>query len=130
MRGEAGITTAKRRALTILHAFEEADGQLVGKAVVLTDGKAGRWKPSGSTKSTAYESRSKAPREVACLDHQIRAKLDASRTSARFNAVQEQGDGSLSPQFLNLWTGCDAVELFGSPQHKTEEQVGRNCRVL
>jgi hypothetical protein len=41
MRGEAGITTAKRRALTILHAFEEADGQLVGKAVVLTDGKAG-----------------------------------------------------------------------------------------
>jgi hypothetical protein len=41
MRGEAGATAVKRRALTILHAFEEADAQLVGKAVVLTDGKAG-----------------------------------------------------------------------------------------
>ena len=41
MRGEAGVTTVKRHALTILHAFEEADAQLVGKAVVLTDGKAG-----------------------------------------------------------------------------------------
>ena len=41
MRGEVGATGVKRRALTILHAFEEADAQLVGKAVVLTDGKAG-----------------------------------------------------------------------------------------
>jgi hypothetical protein len=41
MRGEAGATAVKRRALTILHAFEEADAQLVGEAVVLTDGKAG-----------------------------------------------------------------------------------------
>ena len=35
------MTTVKRRALTILHAFEDADAQLVGKAVVLADGKAG-----------------------------------------------------------------------------------------
>ena len=41
MRGEAGATAVKRRALTILRAFEEANAQLVGKAVVLTDGKAG-----------------------------------------------------------------------------------------
>jgi hypothetical protein len=41
MRGEVGATAVKRRALTILRAFEEADAQLVGKAVVLTDGKAG-----------------------------------------------------------------------------------------
>jgi hypothetical protein len=41
MRSEAGITTVKRRALTILHSFEEAEAQLVGKAVVLTDGTAG-----------------------------------------------------------------------------------------
>jgi hypothetical protein len=41
MRGEAGITTVKRHALTILHAFEEAHAQLVGKAVILTDGTAG-----------------------------------------------------------------------------------------
>jgi hypothetical protein len=41
MRVEARIITVKRRALTILHSFEEAAAQLVGKAVVLTDGKAG-----------------------------------------------------------------------------------------
>lgn len=41
MRGEANITAVKRRASRILHAFGEADAQLVGKAVVLTDGKAG-----------------------------------------------------------------------------------------
>jgi hypothetical protein len=31
----------KRRASTILNAFEQAKSELVGKAVVLTDGKAG-----------------------------------------------------------------------------------------
>ena len=41
MRGEAGETAAKRCALAILGAFDEADAQLVGKAVVLTNGKAG-----------------------------------------------------------------------------------------
>jgi hypothetical protein len=41
MRGEAATTAVKRHALTILHALEEADAQLVGKAVVLTDGTAG-----------------------------------------------------------------------------------------
>jgi hypothetical protein len=35
------MTTVKRHAVAILHAFEEADAQLVGKAVVLTDGTAG-----------------------------------------------------------------------------------------
>jgi hypothetical protein len=35
------MTTVKHRALTILHALDEADAQLVGKAVVLADGKAG-----------------------------------------------------------------------------------------
>ena len=35
------MTTVKRYAVAILHAFEEADAQLVGKAVVLTDGTAG-----------------------------------------------------------------------------------------
>ena len=41
MRGETGITAVKRHALTILHVFEEVDAQLVGKAVILSDGKAG-----------------------------------------------------------------------------------------
>ena len=41
MTGEVRMTAVKRHALAILHAFEEADVQLVGKAVVLTDGTAG-----------------------------------------------------------------------------------------
>ena len=35
------MPAAKLRASTILGAFEEAQSELVGKAVVLTDGKAG-----------------------------------------------------------------------------------------
>jgi hypothetical protein len=35
------VPAVKRRASTILGAFAEAQSELVGKAVVLTDGKAG-----------------------------------------------------------------------------------------
>jgi len=35
------MPTVKRRAWTILGAFEYAQAELVGKAVILTDGKAG-----------------------------------------------------------------------------------------
>jgi hypothetical protein len=35
------MPSGKRRASTILGAFEQAQAELVGKAVVLTDGKAG-----------------------------------------------------------------------------------------
>jgi hypothetical protein len=35
------MTAVNHRAVAILHAFEEASAQLVGKAVVLTDGTAG-----------------------------------------------------------------------------------------
>jgi PRC-barrel domain protein len=35
------MSFAKLRASTILGAFEQAESELVGKAVVLTDGKAG-----------------------------------------------------------------------------------------
>lgn len=38
---ETGISALKSLALTILAAFEEAETQLVGKAVILTDGTAG-----------------------------------------------------------------------------------------
>jgi hypothetical protein len=40
-KGEASVTTVKRLALVILHAFGEAEAQLIGKAVILTDGTAG-----------------------------------------------------------------------------------------
>jgi hypothetical protein len=35
------MPSVQRRASTILDAFEQAQSELVGKAVVLTDGKAG-----------------------------------------------------------------------------------------
>ncbi|MFL6819859.1 MAG: PRC-barrel domain containing protein [Bradyrhizobium sp.] len=35
------MPTAKHRASVILHALEKAEDELLGKAVVLTDGKAG-----------------------------------------------------------------------------------------
>jgi hypothetical protein len=35
------MPSAKFRASTILHAFEQAEAELIGKAVVLSDGKAG-----------------------------------------------------------------------------------------
>jgi hypothetical protein len=35
------MPTAKARALTILGEFEQAQNELVGKAVILTDGKSG-----------------------------------------------------------------------------------------
>ena len=35
------MPTAKGHALTIIRAFDEAQSELVGKAVVLSDGKAG-----------------------------------------------------------------------------------------
>jgi hypothetical protein len=38
---EATMPTVKLRASTILGAFEQAQTELVGKAVILTDGKAG-----------------------------------------------------------------------------------------
>ena len=41
LNDETGISALKSLALTILRAFEEADAQLVGKAVILTDGTAG-----------------------------------------------------------------------------------------
>jgi hypothetical protein len=39
--GHPPMPTAKLRASTILDAFEKAQTELVGKAVILTDGKAG-----------------------------------------------------------------------------------------
>lgn len=41
MKGETGVTAAKRLALAILHTIGEAEAQLIGKAVILTDGTAG-----------------------------------------------------------------------------------------
>jgi hypothetical protein len=41
MRGEADISTLERLSLTILDAIGEAEAQLVGKTVTLTDGTAG-----------------------------------------------------------------------------------------
>ena len=41
MKGETSVTAVKRLASAILHAFGEAEAQLIGEAVILTDGTAG-----------------------------------------------------------------------------------------
>ena len=41
MKGWTSMPAVKRRALTILRALHEAEAELVGKAVVLSDGRAG-----------------------------------------------------------------------------------------
>ena len=46
----------KRRASIILGAFEKAQTEIVGKAVVLTDGKAGTVKKCALTSFTVCES--------------------------------------------------------------------------
>ena len=51
------------RAFTILGEFEQAQAELVGKAVVLADGKAGQSKVSASTNYTACEFRSEVTME-------------------------------------------------------------------
>ena len=75
------MPTAKVRAFTILSEFDQAQTELVGKAVILTDGKAGTVESVWLTKCTACESRSGPRREVACLNHQIRGRLLNSRLS-------------------------------------------------
>ena len=55
------MATAKVRASTILGEFEQAQTELVGKAVILTDGERPvRWRAFGLTKCTACESLSEA----------------------------------------------------------------------
>lgn len=56
----SSMPLAKVRALTILGALDEARSEPVGKAVILTDGKAGPWSRSGLTSITVCESRSGA----------------------------------------------------------------------
>ena len=48
------MPSAKVRASTILGAYEEAETELVGKAVILTNGRAGRWSRFGLTNCMAF----------------------------------------------------------------------------
>ena len=57
------MPTAKLHALTILGALDEARSELVGKAVVLTDGKAGTVENVWLDELPAYEFRSGATME-------------------------------------------------------------------
>jgi hypothetical protein len=52
LMGGTTMPTAKVRASTILSAFEDAQSQLVGKAVALTNGMAGTVQTFGSTSCT------------------------------------------------------------------------------
>jgi hypothetical protein len=62
------MTTAKLCASTILTAFGDVQSELVGKAVVLTDGKPARSRAFGWTNCTACESPQGARWEMADID--------------------------------------------------------------
>ena len=68
------MPTVKGRACTILGEFERAETELVGKAVILTDGKAGTvesvWLDEIQGLRNLYP---RSRREMARLDHQIRS---------------------------------------------------------
>jgi hypothetical protein len=67
---------AKLNAPTILGAVDEARSDLVGKAVVLTDGKAGTVGGGLARRASRSAYLDQGPRwEVACLDDQTRAAL-------------------------------------------------------
>jgi hypothetical protein len=66
--------TAKVRASTILGEFEQAQAELVGKAVILTDGKAGTVESVWLDEMHGLRISIRGlPWEVAYLHHQIRA---------------------------------------------------------
>jgi hypothetical protein len=70
------MPAVKLRASTILGAFEEAQTELVGKAVVLTDGKAGTVENVWLRRVARSANLDQGPRwKVADLNHQTRAAL-------------------------------------------------------
>jgi hypothetical protein len=70
------MPAVKLRASTILSAFEQAQTELVGKAVVLTDGKAGTVENVWLDEFARSANLDRGPRrKVADLDHQTRAAL-------------------------------------------------------
>ncbi len=60
------------------------------------------------------ESLSKATLESG-LSQPSNSRKARCRSSARSHAIQEEFDGSLSPLFLDLWTGSDAVVFVDIP---------------
>jgi hypothetical protein len=70
------MLAAKRRASTILCAFHEAEAELVGKAVVLSDGKAGTVEIVSLDEDPRPANFHRGPcRKLAHFNNQIRAKL-------------------------------------------------------
>jgi hypothetical protein len=67
-------------ASTILGAFEQARSQLVGRTVVLTDGKAGMVERLARRTSRTASFHKGARWKVACFHRQTFAKLDPPRT--------------------------------------------------
>jgi hypothetical protein len=66
------MPSAKVRAFTILGEFDQAQTELVGKAMILTDGKAGTVERVWLDENARPANLDQGPRrEVACLNHQI-----------------------------------------------------------
>jgi hypothetical protein len=69
------MPAAKLRASTILRAFHEAEAELVGKTVVLSDGKADGGNCLARRGPRLKNCHRRPCRELAYFNNQIRAKL-------------------------------------------------------
>jgi hypothetical protein len=76
------VPTAKIRASTILSELEQAQSELVGKAVVLTDGKAGTVEAISLDEMHGLRISIAGPWEMADLNHQISAARMICRRSS------------------------------------------------
>ncbi len=81
------MTTVKHRASTILNAFEEVQSELIGKAVILTDGKAGTAEAIWLDELHGLRNLYQRPRwKVAYRDHQIHTEVVARTSDRRSSA--------------------------------------------
>ena len=97
------MPTAKVRASTILREFDQAQSELVGKAVILTDGKAGTVESVWLDEMHGLQNLDQGPRrKVACLNHQICGRLLNSPSGPVLNWQRSQRRAVCAKWALNI----------------------------
>jgi hypothetical protein len=136
------MSAAKLRASTILRAFHEAEAELVGKAVVLSDGKAGTVEIVSLDEDHGLRIFHRGPcRELAHFNNQIRAKLGEAWRQTLSNERPAAGaDHSFLnprihqitvsiPEFRSAADATDTGLLFSPSGVALGHGIGRKLRV-
>ena len=136
------MPAVKLRASTILRAFHEAEAELVGKAVVLSDGKSGDGGNCLTRRGPRLKNFHRGPcRELAQFNNQIRAKLGqawrrilpnehpaAHADHSFLNARIHQITVSI-PEFRSAANATDTGLLFSPPGVALGHGIRRKLRV-